>query len=288
LAAGLKIVWDVLVFRLRKLEMANLAGAVAIMLVLRLTPEDVLVRTLFAGMLNVLVYLNNDYLDVAIDAGAPDKDAAKVAFLRAHMGAAVAAQLALCAALIGIAALHSRGLLVVLALGGGICWAYSAKLKHTALLDVLAMAAWGVVMPLSGSPLDSALGLALVVQLGLMSSVFEPIQTMRDHDADRELGIRTTAVVLGVPRTLVLTRALMLLCAGYAGLVLHPLSGGLALLALLIPFDAAAVERYWTRVKLAYGMAWLTACAACFVQGGSEGLLFSVDAAARLPVGAWR
>ncbi len=293
MAAAVKIVWDVLVFRLRKLEMANLAGAVAITLVLRLPPEDVLVRALFAGLLNVLVYLNNDYLDVAIDAEAPDKDPAKVAFLRDHMGAAIGAQLVLLLILAAIGWMHSRGLLVVLALGGGICWAYSARLKHTALLDVLAMAAWGVVMPLCGAPLDSALGIALALQLGLMSAVFEPIQTMRDHRADSALGIRTTAVVLGVPSTLRLTRALMLVCALYAALVLHPVAGAVAVVAIAVPLRDAEggpepVERFWTRIKLVYGLAWLAACALCYLGEGSHGWLLSVDGAARLPVGAWR
>ena len=150
----------------------------------------------------------------------------------------------------------------------------------------------------AGSRLDSGsdslvlqqtrLGLALALQLGLMSSVFEPIQTMRDHDADAALGIRTTAVVLGVPRTLVLTRVLMLACASYAALVLHPAAGLVALGALLIPLRGGAVERFWTRVKLIYGFAWLTACALCFLGGGSEGLLWSVEGATRLPVGDWR
>ena len=65
-------------------------------------------------------------------------------------------------------------------------------------------------------------------------------------------------------------------------------AASVALLALVIPFGADAVERYWTRVKLVYGLAWLAACALCFMHGGSEGLAISVDGAARLTRGSWR
>ena len=174
--------FDVLGFRLRKLEMANLAAALSIMLALRLPFGDVIWRTLFALLLNVFVYLNNDYLDVALDARAPDKHQGKITFLREHMRAALGAQLGLLALLVALAIAHSPGLLITLVLGAGICVAYSKWLKHIPVADVLAMTAWGFAMPLAGTPLDSALGLALAVQLGLFSSVFGPVQVVGDHD----------------------------------------------------------------------------------------------------------
>jgi 4-hydroxybenzoate polyprenyltransferase len=283
LAAAGRILWEVLVFRLRKLEMANLAGAVALMLVLRLPLTDAAVRTLFGVLLNLLVYLNNDYLDVAIDATAPDKDADKVRFLREHMGAARAAQLGLVLTLVAIALLHAPGLLLPLIAGGGVCWLYSAKLKHTPLLDVVAMAAWGVLMPLCGSPLENSLGLALAFQLGCFSSVFEPIQVMRDHDADLAQGVRTTAVALGLPATLRLCRALMLICALYAALVIHPVAGGVCAIAIFVPMRRNRVEQYWTTVKLVYGIAFLIACASAYVDGHTRGLLFLVGESGMIP-----
>lgn len=282
MAAALQILYDVVAFRMRRLEMANLAGAIAIMIVLRLPASEVAVRTLFGALLNVLVYLNNDYLDVALDGAAPDKDQDKVRFLQAHMGAARAAQYVLACALFALALGYSPGLLVALFGGGGICLAYSAKLKHTPGLDVVAMAAWGFVMPLCGVPLERALGLCLALQLGLFSAVFEPIQVIRDRAADAALSVRTTAVVLGVPRTLQLARALMLVSAAYAALVLHPAAGGLLLLAPLIPFREGRADRYWTAVKLVCGCAWLFACAALYTSGTSAGLLLGIDAESTL------
>jgi len=268
-AAALRIVYQVVAFRVRKLEMANLAGAVAIMVVLRLPLPDLVFRTLFAALLNVLVYLNNDYHDVAIDARAPDKDRDKARYLARHMGAALRAQWILLALLCALALLHSLGLCLVLVAGGGICWLYSKYLKHTPLLDVAAMAGWGVVMPLCGSPLDRPLGIALAVQLGLFSAVFETIQVVRDRESDAQLGVRTSAVVLGTRRTFMLTRGLMVLCAAYGAVVLHPVSGALALGAVLLPMREGEREaqRLWTYVKAIYGGAWLLACAFLYVEG---------------------
>jgi 4-hydroxybenzoate polyprenyltransferase len=278
LAAALRILWEVVAFRVRKLEMANLAGAVAIMVALRLPPLDIAWRTLFCALLNALVYLNNDYHDVALDARAPDKDQGKVRFMQAHMRQAASLQWLLFLALAALAVSHSRGLLLVLIAGGGICIAYSARLKRMPLVDVATMAAWGFVMPLSGAPLDRAVGLCLALQLGLFSSVFETIQVIRDADTDRKLGVRTTAVALGEARTLWLGRALMLICAGYAALVLHPVAGGVCLLALALRMKPGSADRFWTAVKIIYGIAWLTTCGFVLASGRSQGLLFELEA----------
>ena len=272
LTAALRIVIDVVAFRVRRLEMANLAGAVAIMVVLRLPLFEMAARTAFAALLNVLVYLNNDFHDVALDAESPDKPAGKASFLARHRREALLAQWVLGALCCTLAVATSHGLVLVLVLGFGTCFLYSARLKHMPWLDVLAMAVWGVVMPLSGSPLDRALGLSLALQLGLYSAVFESIQVIRDHDADARQGVRTTAVVLGVPATLWLSRVLMLVVAVYATLVLHPLAGGLSLTALAVRLAPGGAERFWTQVKLVYGVCWLLACGMAFFDGVSSGL----------------
>jgi len=266
LVAALRILLDVVVFRVRRLEMANLAGAVAIMVVLRLPLGEAAVRTLFALVLNALVYLNNDYLDVDLDAQTPDKDRKKVLFLQAHKPQALALQWVLFGALMLIAT-AAPGLWLALLLGAGVCVAYSKWLKHVPGLDILAMGVWGFAMPLCGSPLERSLGLLLALQLGLMSAVFETIQVIRDYEADRAAGVRTTAVALGVGPTLWLARALMLASALYAAFVLHPVAGAIAAAALLVPMRPGAVDTYWTRIKLISGVAWLCICALTFLSG---------------------
>ncbi len=283
--SALKIVAGVVAYRLRKLEMANLAAAGSIAVALHLPILEIAYRTVFAFLLNALVYLNNDYLDVAIDLESHDKDREKSRFLADNMGAALLAQWLLGGALVVMAfALDptSPGLLVPLVFGGSICIWYSAQLKHRPYLDILAMMIWGVAMPLVGSPVTSLLGLAMALQLGLFSGVFESIQVIRDADEDRDEGVRTTGVVLGKARTLVFARVLMALSAVYALLFLHPVAALIAAGALFIPFDEKNAERYWTRVKLVSGVAWLVICAFVFFEGHSSGLLASLDRAATL------
>jgi 4-hydroxybenzoate polyprenyltransferase len=281
---GLRIVANVVSYRLRRLEMANLAAAASIAVVLRLPPAEVLARVAFAFLLNILVYLNNDYVDVEIDLRSADKDAAKSRFLAAHRREAMQAQWALVVLLGAFAAGYDPGLFVPLIAGGGVCAWYSARLKNRPLVDILAMMVWGVTMPLVGSPLDRVEGWALALQLGLFSGVFESIQVMRDADEDAVGGLRTTAVVLGKERTLWLARALMVACTAYALMVMgQPLAAAVSVLALLLPFANDRIAGYWTRVKLVYGVAWLLICGTVLFGAGGGGLLESIDQSARLP-----
>lgn len=275
--AALKIITGVVVFRLRKLEMANLAGAVSIAVALNLPFLDIAFRTAFAFFLNALVYLNNDYLDIELDLSSSDKDAEKSRYLKDNLRAALLAQWVMLGVLAIAAIAYDIGLLVPLIAGGGICAWYSAVLKRRPYVDILAMMVWGLTMPLCGSPVYSVLGFCLALQLGLFSGVFESIQVMRDSDEDAQEGVRTTSVVLGKTRTLWLARALMVLSSGYALLVMHPIAAAISAVALVLPFDPAKVERYWTRVKLTYGVAWLFTCAWVYFTGQSDGLLLSLD-----------
>ena len=271
--AALRIIAGVVAYRIRKLEMANLAGAGSIAVALHLPIVDIVIRTVFAFILNALVYLNNDYIDIQIDLASADKDAEKSRYLAENKRAALLAQWTLVALLAAVAVVYDLGLFVPLIAGGGICFWYSAQLKHRPYLDILAMIIWGVTMPLCGSPLDSTVGLLMALQLGLFSGVFETIQVMRDADEDREEGVRTTGVVLGKARSLTLARVQMVFCSLYALLVLQPWAAAVSAGALIVPFSETSIERYWTRVKLVYGIAWLVICAWVWWYGGRAGLL---------------
>lgn len=286
--AGFRIVLSVLLYRIKNLEMGNMPGAMSIALALTFSPAlgasftdlhrwgDVIVRGVFVFVLNALVYLNNDYLDVEIDLESADKDNANARFLAANLGAALGAQLVLTGLLIAIAIAFDLGLLVPLIGGGGICWLYSAKLKHMPALDIIAMFIWGVTMPLAGTPITNVLGFAMTLTLGFFSAVFETIQVIRDADEDAAEGVRTTGVVLGKKRALVLARVLMIVVVAYALLFMHPIAAAICAVALFIPFIEENIERYWTRVKLVYGVAWLMICAWIWWHGESSGLLASI------------
>ena len=282
-AAAVRIVAEAVAFRLKSLEMANLAGALSIALALRLPWGDVAFRTLFAFVLNALVYLNNDWFDAEDDLRAPGRGGPKTRFLAEHMDSALAAQGALTVLLVVAALAFDPGLLLALLVGGGICVWYSYSLKRLPYVDVLAMAVWGIGMPMCGFPLGSALGWCLALQLGAFAAVYETIQVMRDAPADAAAGVRTSGVVLGVARTRRLSRVLMVVASMLAAALLHPLAGLVAAAALRVPLDGNDVARRWNHVKAIYAAAWLIAIAWIWLTGSSAGLLWSVAAAATAP-----
>lgn len=281
-SAAIRVVLEAVAFRLRNLEMANLAGALSIALALRLPWSEIAVRGLYAFLLNALVYLNNDWFDVADDLRTPGRDGARTRFLAEHPDSALAAQAALLMALVLGALAYDPRLLLALLVGGGVCVWYSRTLKRVPYLDVAAMAVWGVGMPMCGFPLDRVLGWGLALQLGAFAAVYETIQVMRDAPADALAGIRTSGVVLGVARTRRLSRVLMLLASVLAALLLHPLAGVVAASALLVPLDGPDIARRWTQVRAIYGLAWLIALATIWWSGTSDGLVGPIAADAVL------
>jgi 4-hydroxybenzoate polyprenyltransferase len=277
--AALKIVADVLWFRLRRLEMANLAAALAIMIALGLPLEELAVRGAFVAILNLLAYLINDVVDLEHDLAA-GRAPEKTRFLAEHRRAALSAELALAGVLVLIALVWSPWLLVPGALGAGICWLYTSRLKRVPYADVVAMALWGAAMPLAAIPPDSALGWALIGQLALFSGCFELIQVLRDREADAAFGVRTTAVALGSERTLLLLRFAMLLSAAYAVALLHRFFGVALLAALALP-AGVDVERYWHRVRFVFGLVWLALIAGIALDGASAGAFLTIRGLAR-------
>lgn len=276
MGAALKILADVALYRIRKREMANLAAAATIMAALHLAWDEIAVRLGFGILLNLLAYLTNDYCDVDEDLQSPSKDHEKARFLKDHMGAALALQIALVVVLAAVGALWSRGLIVALAAGAGICWLYSARLKTVPIADVASMAAWGAAMPMVAFPLDSLLGWCLVAQLALFSACFETIQVIRDHGDDTGSGTRTTAVLLGIKRTLLLERLLMVLSAAYAVLLINRWVGLALLVAPLLPFEKGQEEGYWNRVRMVQGLAWLAMVGWVVWSGSTMGLVASI------------
>jgi 4-hydroxybenzoate polyprenyltransferase len=272
LKGALKILVDVAQYRLRRLEMANLGGAVSIMIALRLAPGDIAIRTLFAFLLNLLAYLTNDYCDIDHDL-ASGRAAAKTRYLAENRKAALLAQIVLIGVLAVIALVHSPGLLLALVLGEGLCFLYSSKLKRVAYADVVVMAVCGGAMALVAVPLDRTLGFLLVAQLGLFSGCFELIQVLRDREEDSKTGVRTTAVALGERGTLWFLRGLMLIAAVFATSLLGRYSGPVILLAALLPHDPNDVKRYWNWVRLVFGVAWLGIIVGIVLGGAPSGIL---------------
>lgn len=274
--AVLKILVEVAVFRLKKLEMANIFAAVAIMFALHLALTDMAFRFVYGLFINLLAYLTNDFYDVDQDLSSPNKDHTKARYLKDHMREAVIAQVGLAVVLGVVGLIWNPGVVVALVAGAGTCWLYSWKLKRIPYADVLAMIVWGVSMPLIGFPLDSVLGWCLVGQLALFSACFESIQIVRDYDEDVRSGVRTTAVRMGVRGTMILLRLFMGLSAAYAVLVLNAWFGLALLVTLILPFNREKADAYWNQVRVVMGLVWLAMIGWIYWYGSSTGLLVSI------------
>jgi 4-hydroxybenzoate polyprenyltransferase len=277
LIAAFRILRDVAVYRIRKREMANLASSLTIMVALGLGTGDILVRLVFAIALNLSVYLTNDLYDVDADGASLGKDAKKTAFLRANRRSGWLAVLIPVAVMVGIGGWWSRELLLTLLVAGVVCFAYSARLKRVAFLDLPTILVCGVAGSMVAFPLDRALGWCLAGLLGWFAVCFQTVQMVRDHDDDAAFGTRTTAVALGTNATIALQRVLLIGAAVYASLVVHRWVGMAMLLTALLPFRAREADVHWNRIRMALGLAWMLIVVWVGWTGSSYGWLVQID-----------
>lgn len=256
LTAALQILWQSFAYRIRMREANNLAGAVSMMVAFALPWRDVIYRTVYALLLNVYVYLINDYCDIKVDLASDKKDRGKTQYMADHKGAALGALCALGALLLGAATFHSRLLVLAFAANTVLITAYSAWLKRVPFVDLLLMALAGGTMTIVGLP-QQPLGWLLIGLLCLFSAAYQAIQVIRDEPADREHGVRTTAVLLGAGRASWVFRAIMLGAAAYGFFVVgSPVPLGL-LLALPLPLTPQRAIRTWDMVRVIGGVVWL-------------------------------
>jgi 4-hydroxybenzoate polyprenyltransferase len=277
LQAAFRILSDVVVYRVRKREMANLASSLTIMLAMRLGWQDVAARFVFALALNVAVYLVNDIYDVGADHASRSKDARKTEFLQAHRGAAWGAVWAPVLVMVALGLAWDRELLLILAVAGGACLAYSAWAKRVAFLDLPTILVCGITGSMLSFPLDRALGWCLAGLLGCFAMCFQIVQMVRDHDEDAAFGTRTTAVALGTRSTILLQRVLLAVAALYAALMVHRWVGAAMLLVVLLPFRAQQADMHWNRLRLALGIAWLLIIGWVWWTGTSYGWLLRLS-----------
>ena len=256
LRAPIRIIAETLWYRVRRREANNFLTTLSLMAALRLSWPDILYRGAFALLLNIYVYLINDYCDVEIDISSADKDREKAAFLKEHRGAAKSALIFL-ALVLGIAGiLHSPVLFICFAANTVIVYSYSVWFKRMPYLDVIAMIVCGVSMSLAAIPQNSVTAYKYLVVLGLICAAFEVVQVIRDEPEDRRAGIRTTAVRLGQFRARLIFIFLAFSVAAYSYFVIHSLAGLLFLLAPAVPISSKNASRAWDILRLIFGTAW--------------------------------
>ena len=284
MSAALRILWQSFAYRVRMREANNLAVTISMMVAFALPWLDLTFRTIFALLLNVYVYLINDYCDIKLDLASERRDRAKVLFMAEHRGSARGALIGLGLVLLAMALLHTwllhapRGLLAHEPTPGGFTrWtlptafvantvlitAYSGWLKRVPGLDVVLMAMAGGTMTIVGLP-GRPLGWLLIGLLCLLSAGYQAIQVIRDEPADRAHGVRTTAVLLGARRAAWVFRGVMLGAAAHGFFVIgSPVALGL-LLALPLPLSPERAARTWDMVRIIGGLVWLALLAQIF------------------------
>lgn len=254
--AALRIVWDATLYRIRKREANNWLTSVSLMVALGLPGLDLAFRAVYALVLNIYVYLMNDYCDIERDLGSPQKDHQKAQYMADHRSAAGVALFALAAALAVSGALHSRLMLAAFVLNTVVVGSYSAWLKRVPVADVLLMTVCGVTMSLVALPEESTAGWALVGYLGLICASFEVIQVIRDAPGDAQAGVTTTAVLLGARGAAWIFRGLVLATTVYVVLVVKSWLGLGLLLGLAFPLTPERASRTWDLARLVFGGVW--------------------------------
>jgi 4-hydroxybenzoate polyprenyltransferase len=258
LRAALRIVVEAAVYRIRKHEAGNLFGTVSLLVARGATIPELAVRTTFAAILNLWIYLLNDLYDVRLDLDSPGKERGKSEFLARHRRAAAFALALMLVVLLAMAVLHSRILVVALLANVALDFVYSGWLKRVPFVDVVLNAAWGFSMTLCGVlERDLHVSLKLAGFMGLVAACFEVIQVIRDEPADRAAGLRTTGTVLGTGGSRWLFRALALGTAAYAVVLLHSWAALALLLALVLPLAPARAARSWDLARVLFALVWI-------------------------------
>ncbi len=257
LKASLIITGQAALYRIRKREANNLVSTISLMLAFQLPWGDMAYRSIWAVVLNLYIYLMNDYCDIERDLGSPQKDHVKARFIAQNRRAAQWALFGLGGMLLAGALLHSPLLALAFVANTVVVWCYSAWFKQVAILDVILMFICGITISLPGLPEGDPLGLKVAAILGLICSSFEVIQVVRDEPGDRASGVTTTAVLLGVRLSYWLFRAIVVAAAAYVVLVVGSFLGLLFLAALFFPLTPAQADRTWDLCRLLFGAIWM-------------------------------
>ena len=258
---AVKIACESFRFRVEKHEANNLLVTLSMLLAFKVGGLDLALRVTFAILLNLLIYLLNDYCDVDVDLCTPRKDRQKTRFMAEHRRASQLAVLGELLLLGGPATVHyllfhTPLLPVALVINVALVYVYSRWLKRIPIVDVLSMALAGATTTMVGAP-DSVLGYQLLGLLALISGSYQIIQVIRDTRSDEQQGVRTTSVVLGPRLAAWIFRAIVLCASAYGVLLMGMWAAAGFALALLLPLSVDRAARSWDGARVIFGLSWL-------------------------------
>jgi 4-hydroxybenzoate polyprenyltransferase len=261
LGATLRIAFDSFAYRLKKREANNLFVTVSMMVAFSIPLPDMAIRVVFAGLLNMFIYLVNDVFDIQVDLTSPLKNRQMASFLAEHRSAAwtaVAIEGLLMATVAAVHAVRYQSALLPIAFLANVVliFAYSAYLKRIPFADVLAMALAGATTTMVGI-VESALGYRLLGLLAILCAGYQIIQLIRDAPADSESNVKTTAVLIGAARAAWLFRVLVIGAAAYGFFLVGSYLPFALALGVMFPLSVEKAERAWDLARVLFGTVWL-------------------------------
>jgi len=200
-------------------------------------------KVTYPKLIQFRFYFINDFIDVEIDLANEKKDHTKALYIQEHKRTAFALIVCVSAALVILALL--------------IIFLYTDYFKNMAYFDIIGCFVWGVSMAWPAIPDFSPQGIKLILLIGIFTASFEVVQCIKDYDSDKQYDLRTTPIVIGIPRAFLLARAMYVLAAGYTVFLLGEIQGIFLLVPLFFSTDQK-MDTYWMKLRVVYGIVWVT------------------------------
>lgn len=252
-----RLLSDAILDRLKRREANSLITNFMLLLAFHFGFIHVVIRMLVTFFLNVLVYFINDFIDVELDLANKEKDHSKALYIREHKRTAFALIVCMSAALLALTLLYSKSVCLGVILALLIIFLYTDYFKNMAYLDIVGCFVWGVSMAMPAIPDFSLEGIKLILLIGIFTASFEIVQCIKDYDSDKQYQLRTTPIVIGIPRSFLLARTLYLLAAFYTVFVLGEIQGVLLVVPAFFGTEQK-MDTYWMKLRVVYGIVWLT------------------------------
>jgi 4-hydroxybenzoate polyprenyltransferase len=252
-----RLLADAIIDRLKRKEANSLITNFMLLLSFHFGVVDIAIRMAVTFFLNVLVYFINDFIDVEIDLANKEKDHTKALYIKGHKRTAFALIVCVSAVLLILTLLYSKSVCIGVILALLIIFLYTDYFKNMAYFDIIGCFVWGVSMAWPAIPDFSLQGIKLILLIGIFTASFEIVQCIKDYDSDRKYDLRTTPIVIGVPKAFLLARAMYVLAAVYTVFVLGEIQGLLLLLPILFTTDQK-MDAYWMKLRVVYGIVWIT------------------------------
>lgn len=229
-----RIALDVFSFRIKRFEVGQLLVPFSVIFTYQYSGLAMLKRGGLVTLLFFFIHLNNDVCDLNIDQEenrAPDK----TKFLRQNKNIAIWLQWTIGSFTLLFLYFFDVKFLMPVFVGGLAGVMYSAWLKKLPFIDLLTNSVWPAMLILVSSPFFEFVGILLAIQISLFTIVVQPLQLLRDYDNDKKLGLKNTVIWLGIKKTKILIKFLILINSLYGVLFLHKFFGLMFLSLLLIP-----------------------------------------------------